>query len=132
MKGEHRVKIEQKDEEEEERRQTSRKRKSSQPYTPLVDTVKVTSKGRRYIQPGERPTDRSPVPYDPAHRVPNDIMNEFMSWLTSEDIGPHKSGTGILFRRNCTTEQLFEELTQDNEWVKNDVSYLTFNLVYDI
>lgn len=51
-KGKPRLLIEPKDEKEEERRRTGRKRKPTQPYTPPIDTVKVTNKKRHYIQPG--------------------------------------------------------------------------------
>lgn len=92
----------------------------------------MTSKRQQYIQLGECPTNRPFVPYDPTHRVSNDIMNEFMNWVTNKEMGPQKSSTSILFRRECTTKKLFEELTRDSEWVENNVSYLTFYFVYNI
>lgn len=101
------VKIEPKNKKGEERKWTSRKRKSSQPYTLPVEAAKGATKRQQYIQLVECPTDRPHVPYDLAHRVPNEIMTEFMTWLMNEDMGPHKPGMDTLFWRNCTTKDLF-------------------------
>lgn len=104
------VKVEPKDKPmvkvEEERRWTDRKRKLPKLYTPPVETVKVTGKRQKYIQPSECPTNRPDlVPYDLAHWVPEDIVNEFMVWLTDVDIGPHWIGKGALFQQGLHNER---------------------------